>query len=395
MRPRISRGRSRRGFTLAAWAALALTVSALSPAAVPEAIQLTFANRTEGPLAATPVYVTVTALDADGHFERMDGAGRFHPCVPSDNTIPRAGSTWCAYSFPLGKAAAIRMQPGQGIAGGRLYLSIGAPLYLRVDPATGGLVQPDLANPQDPNGGTTFDWMEFALDGTGFHGNTTCVDQFGLPLTLEVVDGAGASAGPVGLTARRSDLLEAYRASVPEPFKSLLHPQGLRITAPGHAAPGAIRNCMDAYIQAMWDQYRTEPLVLTPAEGTFRGRVEPGGMMVFTRDGDPARYLIRTRPSTVEVFQCAGPLAEGLPLEKVIGAQLAALLNRRLLQQPLAWKEANLYYHGEPANSYASFWHQHSLQGKAYGFPYDDVNDQSTLINAADPREVRIGFRID
>ena len=82
-------------------------------------------------------------------------------------------------------------------------------------------------------------------------------------------------------------------------------------------------------------------------------------------------------------------------METVIGAQLAALLNRRLLQRPLAWKEADLYYRGGSANSYADFWHEHSLGGKAYGFPYDDVNDQSTLINAADPRLIRVGFRID
>ena len=395
MHPLFFRGQPRRAFTRAARAALALTVSAFSFAAVPETIQLAFANRTEGPLAATPVYVTVTALDVDGRFERMDGAGRFHPCRLSDNTIPKAGSTWCAYSFPLARNGPIPMAPGRGIKGGRLYLSIGAPLYLRVDPATGGLVQPDLANPQDPNGGTTFDWMEFALDDTGFHGNTTCVDQFGLPLTLEVVDGSGASAGPVGMVGRRSDLLEAYRAAMPEPFRSLLHPQGLRITAPGHAAPGPIQSWMDAYIGEMWEQYRTEPLVLTPAEGTFRGTVEPGGMLVFTRNGGSARYLIRTRPTTLEVFQCSGPLAEGSPMEKVIGAQLAALLNRRLLQRPLAWKEADLYYRGGSANSYADFWHEHSLGGKAYGFPYDDVNDQSTLINAADPRLIRVGFRID
>ena len=374
MRPLSFSGRPRRSFTLAACAVLGLTLSALGLAAVPETIQLTLANRTEGPLAATPVYVSVTALDADGHFERMDAEGRFHPCSPSDNKVPKAGTTWCAYSFPLAKAAkSIRMEPGQGIAGGRLYLSVGAPLYLRVDPTTGGLVQPDLANPTGPNSGTTFDWMEFALDGTGFHGNTTCVDQFGLPLTL----------------------LKAYQASVPEPFRSLLHAEGLRITAPGHAVSGPILSCMDAYIQAMWDQYRTTPLVLTPAEGTFRGTVEPGGMLVFTRDGDTARYLIRTRPTTLEVFQCAGVLAEGSPLEKVIGSQLAALFNRRLLQDPLGWKEASLYYRSEPANAYSSFWHKHGLQGKAYGFPYDDVNDQSTLVNATDPREIKVGFRID
>jgi hypothetical protein len=113
------------------------------------------ANRTQGPLASRPIFVTVTGCDEQGRMLRMDPQGAFHPCVPGDNRIPLGGATWCAYSFRL--TGAFRMAAGQRLSGGRLYLSIGAPLYLRVDPASGGLVQPDTANPSDPNASTTFD----------------------------------------------------------------------------------------------------------------------------------------------------------------------------------------------------------------------------------------------
>ncbi|BDU72742.1 glycoside hydrolase family 64 protein [Mesoterricola silvestris] len=375
---------------IAPWTLLAVLLG-LWPAFGQAPLRLAFANRTRGALAAQPVYLTVTAQDDAGTFLRMDAGGAFHPCLPADNRVPAAGRLWCAYSFPL--PAAVDLDTARDLRGGRIYLSVGAPLRLRVDPATGGLVQPDPANGEDPNGRTLFDWVEFALDRTGLYANTTCVDQFGLPITLEARDRDGTSAGPVGLEARRSDLVRDFAAAVPGPFRALVG--DLRITAPGHAPEGPLRRHLDAYIRAMWERYRREPLVLTPDEGTFTGRVEPGGLFVFTRPGDPERYLIRAMPTTPEAFRCDGPLAQGCTLERVLGAQIAAMLNRHILETPSAWRDPSRYYAAEPANAYARFWHLRSLGGKAYAFPYDDVNDQAPLIHAAHPQELRIGFRVD
>lgn len=374
---------------LALWTASSLA----SFAAASSPVLVSLANRTLGKAAATSLYLTVTAQDGDGKDQHMDRQGRFHPCLPADDTIPRNGTTWCTYSFPLGPSFSFRLEADPGWTGGRIYLSIGTPLLQRVDP-TGVLNTPNLDNPQDPNTGTTFDWVEFALDGSGFHGNTTCVDQFGLPIVLEALDGSGAGLGPVGIEARRSDLLHSW-ASMPEPFRALLDPAGLRITAPGRAAPGPLDTYLDRHILALWEGYRMKPLVLTPADGTFTGRLDPGGALVFTRDGDATPYVIRSRPTTREVFRCDGTLAQGLPMEKLLGAQIAALLNRSLLQNPQAWKDEKLYYLGSSCNLYAAFWHRHGLGGRAYGFPYDDVNEQSTLIYSPDPREIHIRFRID
>jgi len=88
-------------------------------------------------------------------------------------------------------------------------------------------------------------------------------------------------------------------------------------------------------------------------------------------------------------------LAAGNALEEVLGAQLAALLNRHLLERPQEWRNPAAYYQQEPSNHYARFWHQHSLGGKAYGFAYDDVADQSASLAAADPREIIVSFGWD
>jgi hypothetical protein len=130
----------------------------------------------------------------------------------------------------------------------------------------------------------------------------------------------------------------------------------------------------------MWTKFRSEPLVLTPDQGTFTGRVDAQGRMVFTRDFDPASYVIQGQPSSQEVFLGNGVLAQGNGTEKVLGAQVAAMLNRHVLETPGAWRDAAGYYRRNPCNRYAWFWHEHGLEHRAYGFAYDDVNDQSSSL---------------
>jgi hypothetical protein len=345
-------------------------------------------NRTEGPLAARPAFLTVTALDTAGRFERMDASGAFHLCSIRDNRIPRNGTTWCAYSFPL---ADFDMDVARPVISGRLYLSVGSPLLLRVDPATGGLVQPDPANPQDPNRTVPFDWVEFTVDAAGFHGNTTCVDQWCLPIRLEVLDRMGRTAGPVGLTDSRRELLGAWRREVPEPFRDLAGGGGWRILAPGHApADGPLATSLDPFLQAFWRRCRTVPLAVPVGADTFTGRVGPDGALAFTREGDPRTYRIEGCPTTLETFRCDGVLARGDPVERALGARLGALLNRHPADP---WDPGPSYE--TPCNAYAAFWHRHSLEGLAYGFPYDDVDGQATLLTVEEPAEVHIAFRMD
>jgi hypothetical protein len=74
---------------------------------------------------------------------------------------------------------------------------------------------------------------------------------------------------------------------------------------------------------------------------------------------------------------------------------VAALLNRHLLETPLAWRRAAAYYRREPCNHYARFWHEHGLGHRAYGFAYDDVNDQSASLYVPDPLEITVAYRLD
>ena len=81
-----------------------------------------------------------------------------------------------------------------------------------------------------------------------------------------------------------------------------------------------------------------------------------------------------------------GAFDRGNGVEKAIEAQLCAAFNRGVATEPENWYTPSQYYKNSVANFYAGFFHEHSVLGKAYGFCYDDVNDQSTLLqyNKAD-----------
>ena len=376
------------------WLCVRMAAQPLAPAAL-DRIAFTFSNGTEGPARATPAFVTIIGRNAAGRFCHLTREGRFPPCAPEDRSAGGDGRPGYRYGLPLAEVQGLTVDRALRVDGGRIYLSVGEPVWLGLDEATGGLVEPDPANPADPNAALCYDWVEFALDPAGFHGNTTCVDQFGLPVTLAVVDRTrGRTLGPVGLAGSRTALLRAWAAEAPEPFRQLEDGAGRRILAPSHAPALVGGDYFAPLIQAFWARYRTEPLILTPVEGTFTGRVEPDGRLVFTQAGAPGTWVIAGPPSTAEVFRCDGVLARGRGLERVLGAQLAAILNRHV-QDPLRWRSAEAYYQASPCNHYARFWHAHSLDGRAYGFPYDDVNEQSSFLAAGDPAEIRIAFRWD
>ena len=66
---------------------------------------------------------------------------------------------------------------------------------------------------------------------------------------------------------------------------------------------------------------------------------------------------------------------------------LCAGLNRHVAQLPAAEQSdpAN-FYQAAPANYYAEFWHDNAINGKQYGFPYDDDAGQSSDISVANPQ---------
>ncbi len=246
-----------------------------------------------------------------------------------------------------------------------------------------------------PNADVYFDWLEFTIDDAGFHGYTTQVDEFGFPMAIELTASDGFSK-KLGITESRSALFSQYRVTVPTEFQFLVQ-EPYRIVAPfkgGFERGKNYETYFDSYIAEMWQYYASNELVFTTHEGRFTGKVE-NSIFTFTKDGDLNTKYTIDYPSSAEVFECAGVFAKGNAAEKVIQSQVSAMLNRHILGSPENRCNPEEYYKNAPANYYSQFWHLHSIDNKAYGFPFDDVCEQSTLLEHHNPGELKVSISWD
>jgi F5/8 type C domain/Beta-1,3-glucanase/Putative Ig domain len=198
-----------------------------------------------------------------------------------------------------------------------------------------------------PNG-PYYDFIEFTVGASSINIDTTRVDRFGLKLAI-LLHGHDGSNQEIGenyatFTESRSATFARFENFVPAQFKELATddaPYG--IPSPGNdkafQAGGTYANYFTSYAAA---------------------------------NGD-------TSDSTAQIFGCGGTLA-GNP-------QLCAALNRHVAGETTAQQQnpANFYL-AAPANYYAEFWHQNAINGKQYGFPYDDYAGQSSDISVANPQ---------
>jgi beta-galactosidase len=92
------------------------------------------------------------------------------------------------------------------------------------------------------------------------------------------------------------------------------------------------------------------------------------------------------KPNTQQVLEGSGPLATpgggaDPGVEKALEVQICAAFNRHTILDSSQWLTPTAaWYNGAPSNYYALFWHKHSINGLAYGFSYDDAQNQSSSI---------------
>ena len=192
-----------------------------------------------------------------------------------------------------------------------------------------------------------FDFIEFTVGPSVFNGNTTRVDAFGIKLAirLHAHDGYDVAVGEDESTFAedRSVTFGKFINEVPAAFDVLAQTQApFRIIAPG-------------------------------SDPSFRaGGVNANYFTAYANS-------VGVNAPTSDIFGCAGTLA-GNP-------NMCAALNRHVAQLPQSqWSDPSGFYLAAPANYYARFWHDHSINRLAYGFPYDDVAGQSTFISHANPQ---------
>lgn len=338
-------------------------------------------NKTNGKYSDNQIYWCVVGYNANNQLCYLDTKGNMIPASESLNTLTVSNRKVANICHTLAEADFVYTPT---IRSGRMYLSYEKPVYLSfVNAADGnvGYAGPDLNNSSDPNIDTLFEFAEFTIEGKNYWGNTTRVDYFSFPMITRLVGHTqyGSYDKTVGDIGTRDEIFSAFKNNAPDAFKTIVDDK--RIIAPCKSTFNAGQpygNYFDSYINEFWTKYTSQDLVFSCEGGTFTGRVE-GNRMKFTKSGDSAVYYV-DKPTTQDVLEGKGAFDRGNSTEKVIEAQLCAAFNRGVALEPSKYNKVSEYYKGSIYNYYAGFFHEHSVLGLAYGFCYDDVNDQSTLL---------------
>ncbi len=209
-----------------------------------------------------------------------------------------------------------------------------------------------------------YDFMEYTIGPAQFNGNTTRVDAFGIKLAIRLhcADGFETTVGENAATFAedRSATFARFIAAVPTEFKGLAQIQApYRIVNPGPGgfdAGGAYASYYSAYVDQIWS---TNGLTI-PKPGPN------GSGLAAYPDLSAAIYRHTAGPGT---FTAAG----------------------KLISQSM-WTNSATFYQAAPADYYAKFWHDNAVDGKAYGFPYDDVGGYSSYISHANPQYMLVAI---
>ena len=341
-------------------------------------------NLTGGKYPNNKIYYCILGYNTNNQLVYVDKNGNQNIATLDKNTIPK-GDRMCAdICYSLEESNFVYMPD---IISGRMYIGYGEQVYITFNQAADGRIGyagPDLNNPTDPNQDVLFEFLEFTIKNKEYWGNTSRVDYFTFPIVTRLFGYDGYDGGQyydkydrtVGDVGTRDELFNAFKNEVPTEFKTLVTDK--RIMAPCKMTfnEGQIYgHYFDNYVNEFWSKYSNEDLVFTCDAGTFRGRVS-GDSMRFTADGDSSTYYVY-KPTT--------QVNRGSSRELVIEAQLCAAFNRGVATQPNNFNNEAQYYQNSVANFYAGFFHRHAIDGKAYGFCYDDVFDKSTLLHFTNP----------
>lgn len=376
-----------------------------------------FVNNTT--FADDEIYVAVIGI-IGGHVWIDASTGDVHQMNASDNTIqgpvingnmgPGENGLY-ADCFTKLSDIPDKTIPIPKIAGSRILISFGSPLYLYFFGYSGapeGYAAPNLANSTDPNQGIRYETIELTYNDNGLWSNTTRVDSYQYPIGLEVW-GAGDFYKKTGEVISHQSILDKWENEVPGTFQECFNETDGTILAPSKTSAfqsgGAYADYFKPYVDAIWDKYANQDLMFNSgAAGVWKGRVE-NEQFVFhnqTNFTGNATAIISRRPNTQEILEGKGVLAEdvqkisGQTLDLVVQAQFCAALNRHAIDLEASaetvqdWSDSSKFFSAEPYNAYVEFWHREDISWgqSSYGFCYDDVFDYSSTIHTPSPTNV-------
>jgi hypothetical protein len=377
----------------AATIAAGFTATVAAPAeAVPITIPLKISNSSG---RTDPVYIyNLGTLLSTGQQGWADAAGNFHPWPAGGN--PPTPAPDASIAGPAnGQSITIRMPKFSG----RVYFSYGQKLVFKL--TTGGLVQPAVQNPSDPNRNILFNWTEYTLNDSGLWINSTQVDMFSAPYAVgvQLANGTTKNTGHLK-SGGYNGFYNALRGQ-PGGWANLIQTRSdgtiLRALAPTYGVETGLlpASVMDDYVNRVWTKYSSQTLTVTPftdqPNTKYFGRVS-GNVMNFTNSSGAVVTSFQ-KPDSASIFGCYKFLDAPNDLVRgPISRTLCAGYNRSTLlvnpNQPDT-SSAN-FYTDVVTNHYARKIHAQMADGKAYAFAFDDVGNYESLVHDGDPQQAYI-----
>ena len=328
------------------------------------------------------------------------------------------------------------------LSGVRIYSSLGAGLLVHTGGVMGaGLATPDVENPNDPNFNTMFDSTELTWEPqapiighpeitTNLGINVTEVDLFGLVQQFTIEGTNPATFQPLTAltsgflsTARRPTLFNTLQGFGP-PWSNLIVGTGIRARAisPNHAIHATLpplnglfpANQLDNYITQVFSKYLTSLLTTTVSAKrancdacptvtyNFTGSTA-GGEFVFSDATKGGAIFSLAKWSTFNAYEGSFPYGSKPPAADsdnrpdttaalAVQAKLQGALMRTtlLVNTNLDACVTSQFYVNAPVNMYAKLWHDAGINGKAYGFGFDDTCDQSSFQLIFNPTRLTI-----
>ena len=130
------------------------------------------------------IFITILGQAVPGQWSYLKSNGTWTHINFADTDAPghltKNGRNYPNMAFTVAQASTVPIPTST--LGGRVYISVGSPVFIPVSPDNNGWGGPDLNNPSDPNRDVFFDWYEYTyvFGQVAFGGNTTSSTE-GLP----------------------------------------------------------------------------------------------------------------------------------------------------------------------------------------------------------------------
>ncbi|KAI5201258.1 glucanase b [Aureobasidium subglaciale] len=311
-------------------------------------------------------------------FLKSDGRSLFFPTSSGMDSPRTTLDGDCAISIAACESFSLQVPQ---LSGGRLWISKNDRLAFFLDPGP-QLVEPSVTNLTDANNQIDFSFVEFTLNEQGLYANISYVDFVGcLSVGLELLEMSGniqkvKGLAPGGIDEVANGLREQSRVDGFDWTKLVVTRDsggGVSriLNATNAKAVGAdFGGYFEPYVDQVWKKYDYTTgcgleIDTQLPQGVLTGSVNSAGLLDF------GPGLTFTRPCTADIFGCnSGPFITGdNQVRNALIPRLAAGFVRSTLFRLI---------------------HKASVDGKGYGFAYDDVDpkngtDQSGKVNSGTP----------